>query len=357
MTRPLRERRRAARRACAAGTLAAMLVMVSIAALAHHSARVTYDMDQVIEVEGRITSVLWRNPHARFTLRAVDPQGGEAEWNVETIPVTRLTRVGATAELFGVGNTVTVAGFPARRPGNDLYAINMLLADGRELLLDTPVARWTDDTIGTGEDATPGAAAADASLGIFRVWSTDGSFLQTETRFISEGGVSRYPLTDAARAAQAEWDPLAPDNIFLGCTPKGMPQIMQQPNPIEFVDRGDEILLRMEEFDTVRVISMTEEAAEPDRLPTLLGHSVGRWEGDTLVVTTSGIDWPHFDQNGLRQSEAIETVGRFSLNDEGSRLDYELTVTDPWLFTQPVVLGKSWRWVPGDRVLPFECTE
>ena len=324
---------------------------------AHHSARITYDMEQLIEVEGQVTSVFWRNPHVLFTLRELGVSGDEVVWNVETIPAARLSRVGVTSDLLEVGGTVRIAGYPARRPGRGVYAVNMLIEDGREILLDTPVAHWTDNTIGTGTDATPGVAGADSSLGIFRVWSTDGSFLATETQFLTEGGNLSYPLTEQARIAQATWDPLAPDNPFLTCTPKGMPIIMQQPNPIEFQNLGNEILLRMEEFDTVRVISMRESVSE--QAPTPLGHSFGRWEveGRVLVVRTSGIDWPYFDQNGYQQSDAIETLERFILNDAGSRLDYELTVTDPGLFTEPVVLRKSWRWVPGDRVLPFNCTE
>ena len=313
---------------------------------AHHSARVTYDMDRIVELEGDVTRVVWRNPHVRFTLRVAEDGGSTTLWDIESIPVTRLARSGITAEVLSLGDTVRVAGFPARRPVDEVYAINLLLADGREVLLDTPVARWTQNTIGIGRDITPGTASADPSLGIFRVWSTDGSFLRSD---------ADYPLTDAARAAQASWDPLSPDNPFLGCTPKGMPIIMQQPNPVEFVDRGDEILFRMEEFDTVRVISMGPVRTE--RAPTPLGHSSGRWEGNTLVVTTNGISWRHFDQNGLMQSEAMQTLERFTLNEEGSRLDYEVVVTDPWLFTEPVILRKSWRWVPGDEVLPFNCTD
>jgi hypothetical protein len=135
-----------------------------------------------------------------------------------------------------------------------------------------------------------------------------------------------------------------------------MPLIMQQPNPIEFVDNGEEIILRIEEFDTVRRIALTAPSAVP--LPRmLLGNSFGRWEGNTLVVTTNGISWPYFDQWGLRQIEAMETVERFTLDAAGSRLDFEMTVNDPWLFTEPVVLRKSWRWLPSDRVMPFNCTE
>ncbi|MYF68464.1 MAG: hypothetical protein F4181_00110 [Proteobacteria bacterium] len=338
---------------------ALVLAMTAIggAAVAHHSARITYDMDTVIEIQGEITGVTWVNPHVRFTLGSVDEDNELVTWNVESIPVTRLNRVGITREMLGVGDTVTVAAYPARRPVRNAYAINMLLADGREALLDTPVPRWSDNTVGTGLDETPGTPGADPSLGLFRVWSTDGSFLRTETRFLTEGGTLDYPLTDAARAAQAAWDPLDPDNPFLTCIPKGMPTIMQQPNPVEFIDEGDRIVFLLEEFDAIRVIHMSDDADGQDAPPSRMGYSTGYWEGGTLMVRTSRINWPYFDQNGLPQSEAVETVERFTVNGEGSRLDYELVVTDPWLFTEPVTFGKSWRWIPGDAVLPFNCAD
>ena len=62
---------------------------------------------------------------------------------------------------------------------------------------------------------------------------------------------------------------------------------MEAPYPIEFINQGDEILLRAEEYDLVRTISMSTEAGLEAQPASLLGHSVGRWEGDTLVVDTS----------------------------------------------------------------------
>ncbi len=75
------------------------------------------------------------------------------------------------------------------------------------------------------------------------------------------------------------------------------------------------------------------------------------------MVETDRISWRYFNQVGLLQSEAIELVERFTPSEDGARLDYELTVTDPALFTEPAVLTMSWVWVPGDQVLPFDCTE
>lgn len=329
---------------------ALMTALVSLAtgasASAHHSPQGIYDRDRIVEVEGVITAILWRNPHVRFAITATDGQGEAQSWTAESVPVTRLSRAGVSPDIVAVGQRIRVAGYRSRRPENLMYARNMMLPDGREVLLDTPEPRWTSNTIGTGSDSTPGARAADTALGIFRVWSAD------DTRLELDG--NRTFLTDAALAAEAAWDPLAPDNPFLACT-RGMPTIMESPNPVEFVDRGDHLLLRMESFDTVRVISMQAAAVGDDAPATLLGRSVGRWEGRTLIVATDRIGWRHYSQSGWPSSVALALVERFTPSEDGTRLDYELTVTDPALFTQPVVLTKSWVWVPGDEVLPFDC--
>ena len=76
-----------------------------------------------------------------------------------------------------------------------------------------------------------------------------------------------------------------------------MPAIIRQPFPIEFVDRGDTIELKMEEYDTRRTIYM-RAAATADVPRTPLGYSVGRWEGSTLVVETTRLDEPYL--NGKR---------------------------------------------------------
>ena len=90
--------------------------------------------------------------------------------------------------------------------------------------------------------------------------------------------------------------------------------------------------------------------------PSPLGVSVGRWDGATLVVTTTRISWPFFSQLGIRQSPAVEIVERFTPTADGSRLDYEMTVTDAATFTRPVVLRQHWLWLPSVTLLPYECT-
>ncbi len=85
-----------------------------------------------------------------------------------------------------------------------------------------------------------------------------------------------------------------------------------------------------------------------------MGYSIGRWEDDTLVVTTTNVNWPYFDNIGTPQSEAVHIVERFALSADQARLDYELTVTDPMTFTEPAAYERYWLAL-GESVQPFDC--
>jgi hypothetical protein len=110
-------------------------------------------------------------------------------------------------------------------------------------------------------------------------------------------------LTDAAKQIADAFDPVT-QSTASGCTPKGMPILMGQPFPIEFVDRGDTILLRLEEYDAVRTIFMPGAAPRAPQQPSLLGRSLGRWESGALVVDTDLLDSPYFNSRGVPLSKA-----------------------------------------------------
>ncbi|MGI9259689.1 MAG: DUF6152 family protein [Gammaproteobacteria bacterium] len=327
-------------------------------ALAHHSRAAVYDMSTTVEVAGEVTRVLWRNPHIRFWLD-VEMDGEVVEWEVESTPPGTLERHGISQEILRVGQTLRIAGPPGRYNVHSMEASNLLLPDGREvLIMRDSVPRWSDQTLGWAP-ADPGNARVEAAVsradGIYRVWSRDedASFRVREGSSFRLVGLTELPLTQSAREYQENFDPIA-DNPIPGCTPKGMPYIMGQPYPIEFVDEGNRILLRIEEYDLTRVIHMTENSAlEPE---SSLGYSRGHWEGDSLVVLTSAILDPHY-QAGIPLSDSVEVEERFDLSDDGTRLDHRLTVTDPGTFTAPVTRERYWTWIPGIQIMPYECTD
>ena len=322
---------------------AATLFTIAAGAHAHHATGPVYDRSRVVEMEGEVTSVLWRNPHIGFTVTGVDANGDPRSVEIETNSVSIVSRFGLTPGLVSPGTRVTVAGNPGRMSDDALWLTNMLLPSGDEILFGSRYApRWSDRTI--GEDIRGEVTADIEGRGIFRVWTSAGSLWNRS-----------YPLTPSAQAARDSYDPIV-DDPTQNCAPKGMPYIMEQPYPMEFVDAGDVIVMRLEEYDTVRRFHMSPESADDAVEPSLLGHSVGRWDGDTLVVETTAINYGFFNNAGIRQSPAVETEERFTLNEDGSMLDYELTVIDPATFTEPAVQGKSWVWRPGEEVRPYDCT-
>jgi hypothetical protein len=193
------------------------------------------------------------------------------------------------------------------------------------------------------------AAATARADGLFRVWSTNMSDPAAFPMF--KGG---YPLTAAGRTGLAKWNPR--DNVLLKCGTKGTPLIMISPLPMEFVKDGDRIIMRLEEYDTVRTIHMNPKAVPP-AAHTLYGFSRGRWEGATLVVETDHIAAGYFDHEGTPQSDQIRTVERFTPNPDQSRLDYTLTTTDPVNFARPFTLTRYFLWKPENSVHPYECLD
>ena len=111
---------------------------------------------------------------------------------------------------------------------------------------------------------------------------------------------------------------------------------MPNPFPIAFVDNGDSITLNLSNT-VLRTIHLTGDTNPNGVAATKQGYSVGRWDGRILEVETTRVDWPYFDDNGTPQSEQVRMLESFALSGDGSRLDYELTVTDPVVFTRPVM--------------------
>ena len=317
-------------------------------AFAHHSSAAVYDRESVVETEGDITEIQWVNPHVRFKVRGPGADGRERVWDIESNSVSIVSRFGLTPDLVKVGTHVKIAGNGGRARDDIMWINNMLLPSGEEILFGSGIpARWSQRTIGTD---TRTAVATDVSgkLGLFRVWTN------TTSPPVFWGDPKALPLTPAAAAARASFDPVKNDPTR-NCAPKGMPYVMEQPYPIEFVKHGDVIELRLEEYDTVRRIALTPAAAAQARNEPRVGTSTGRFDGKTLVVETRGVDYKFFNATGIPFGGAAQIEERFTLNADGSRLDYTMVVNDPATFTAPVTLRKAWEWRPGEQVRPYNC--
>ena len=320
---------------------------------AHHSQAGIFDSSKTIEVTGVIKSVSWRNPHGQILLSVKDSKGVETVWDAETASISILRNREVDGSSIHVGDRVTMAGSPSLRNRPEILARSVLLPNGYEFTFGSADAYFPAGKAGrlVGRATTDGdvAAAKAKADGLFRVWSTIMSDPAAFPMF--KGG---YPLTDAGKAGLAKWNPR--NNILLKCGTKGTPLIMISPLPMDFRKNGDKIIMRIEEYDTVRTIHMNPKDVAPPA-HTLYGYSRGRWEGTTLVVETDHIAAGYFDHLGAPQSDQITTVERFIPNADYSRLDYTLTTTDPVNFTRTFDLKRYFVWKPENTVHPYECLD
>jgi hypothetical protein len=326
-------------------------------ATAHHAIGGSYEASSVIEVEGEVTDVLWRNPHVQVSMRVTAPDGGAEDWSMATTALSNIRRWQMDPNFIAVGDRIRVAGNPARDGGRGLYIRNVLTTRGEEVLLGPNIEpRWSDRIVTLAESRQLGRGDTSApELGIFRVWSTPDNISMLIPRNFGRLPEYRPNLTESARRAVDAfvWER---DNPLRNCNPKGMPTIMEAPYPFEFTRDGTNILWHNEEFDTVRTIYMAPDATPEGAPDSLLGYSIGRWENErTLVVTTTNMGWGHFDGAGVPISPNTEMVERFTVSPAGDRLDYSATFTDPAVFTQPVTLGKHWVWYPDAVVGQYDC--
>jgi len=317
--------------------VALCLMIVAAPTIAHHS--VAYYGNKVVELVGTLVQVEWRNPHIRLTLDATNDRGVTETWQIEGNSVYNLARSGVTADSLTVGQQIVVAGRRSTREERMLLVQSILLPNGEELLL------WVNN-VEQFRDEDRLVDAATENKGIFRVWS-----LPAENYFIASQ-LSDQPFTELAIEGRTSWDPL--DNFATRCEPEGMPRIMVNPHPFEFIDHGTEITLRTELYDIERTIHMDRDAPPDDEPWSRLGYSVGSWEDGALVVKTTRLNWPYFDNIGTPLTEDVEIVERFELGDDQSRLDFDITITDPAIFQRPAKLRGYWLAL-GDTIPRYDC--
>jgi hypothetical protein len=157
-------------------------------------------------------------------------------------------------------------------------------------------------------------------------------------------GRPEAPALTPAYAAkrQARLDLKAEDNTSANCLPPGMPGIMGQPYPMEFLLTPGQVTIVIEAYQQVRHIYTDGRALPTDPDPKFHGSSVGRWENGTLVVDTVGFSPMTLIAANTPHSEKMRIVERFRLADPDT-MTIETTVTDPDALTTPFVSTRTLR--------------
>jgi hypothetical protein len=143
----------------------------------------------------------------------------------------------------------------------------------------------------------------------------------------------------------------------LNCLPDGVPHADLLPEPFKIIQTPGEIIMLYEVETTFRQIFTDGRAQLTDPSPTWMGYSVGKWEGDTMVVDTVGFnDLSWLDARGHGHSEDMQVEERFQRRDFG-HLDVTVTITDPKTFTRPVTINFVEDLLPDTDLLEHYCLE
>jgi hypothetical protein len=143
----------------------------------------------------------------------------------------------------------------------------------------------------------------------------------------------------------------------LKCYLPGIPRAMYLPYPFEITQSTNKIHMAFAFAQTARTIHL--DTVDPPPADLWMGHSVGRWEGDTLVTTVTDFnDKTWFDRAGNFHSETMKLTERFTLRSPDV-IWYEVTIEDPNVYTQPwrIAMPLYRRAEPNMQLIEYRCTE
>jgi len=188
--------------------------------------------------------------------------------------------------------------------------------------------------------------------------------LPPDTVILEDTGAAEFPrgefgglkLTPQAAAQAEAWKPEDDMTIARVCLPPSIVYSVQGPFPFEIVQAPGLLVFRYEYYDQVRLIHTDGRGHPPPEAPhSKMGHSIGHWEGDELVIETTHIAASTITNNGLDHSPDIHIVERYRVSADGKRLEASQWFEDPATIENNGARFIVWRKDPAGYVYPYEC--
>jgi hypothetical protein len=298
----------------------AATALFGVPVFAHHS-QSPFDTSQEILIEGTVARFDWMNPHMYLIVETVGPDGEPALIEGEGLGITQALVDGLSREALRPGIPVVMRANPNRGGwGKQVRILDVTTEDG---------------------EIHPFYAANSRTRALTPTDSLEGRWAPSRAALgAGFGGMARFPISPEGRAAQAAQGLVADGLCFVEPVP--FLAVLDEMRSIEIGE--DEVVMHFDNTGdhVVRRIHMdTEHPA--DVQPSRHGHSVGRWDGDTLVIDTIGYE-PNASGLGanMPSSPGKHTVERLTLTEDRIRLRYEITVQDPMYLSGPATLAQQW---------------
>jgi len=227
----------------------------------------------------------------------------------------------------------------------------IVLACAMLRVLPTPAYAQTApaQAAATVADGTPVPRAPDGKADLSGVWNKR---LVVNTASMAEP----LPFTPAGlKAFNDVWNHIDPTSR---CVLPGVPRVNTSPYPMQIVQLADKVIFLYEYMHNFRVIYTDGRTHHTNWEPSLLGDSIGKWEGDTLVIDTTNLtDRTWLDDHGNRHSDALHVIERWR-RISANQLSYEETIDDPKFYTKPWTVGWLIPLAPKDWVvMEYACTD
>jgi len=298
---------------------AALFVLCSPFANAHHSPAI-YDMTSVIAIQGKLVRYEWSSPHVYFWVEETKENGETVTWEVSGASPGILRRFGWTKDAVKVGDQLAINVNPGRDADRRVASM-VSLKTGDSPELGSPAAAARHD----------GQAIHERPSSIAGTW---GTVMDAKAVMPFMAPAAFLPLTDEGRTAVAAFVD-AVDNPGIQCVPLPPPAMMLIADIKQVEVREDAVTIRGEFQGTTRTIHLDADSHE-GATESVLGHSIGHWEGGALAIDTTHF-LPHRSGNAgaLPSGTQKHLTERIRLSDDGARLLYEYTVEDPEYLTKP----------------------
>jgi hypothetical protein len=326
---------------------------ISSPALAHHGLG-RFDRTKEVDFTGVIKGIDFVNPHSYLHFDAVGADGKTITMKCEMRAATLLRRSGWSPEMFVAGAKAVIHGFAHRDDPSSCYLEDITIGDAPSMNRNdqfehTTKANTTDRPLrlASGEPNISGDWAQEqyvvAINGVRLVPKSmvaavrSGAMKAEDT---PESGWGPRPVTFTARGkAEADafqmWSPA--DNPRLRCRPTSIIFDWVFDGAVNRITQEkDRIVINYGLYSFERVIHMNMNAHPAAIVPSYAGHSIGRWEGDELVVDTIGFE-PGVIAPPVRNSDRLHIVERYSLDPKTMALTRRYVAEDPVYYTDQYI--------------------
>lgn len=345
--------------------LAVAAALIFASAESHHGFG-RFDPSTDIELEGTLTGLDFVNPHSYVYFDVVEADGTVREMGCEMRAATVLRRSGWSPDLFVEGARIVVTGNPHRDDPGSCYAETLAIGDAPTLeryeqLSDTRrternralrlpsgeidlAGDWAQEQYliarppngGRGGLVPKSMVAAVEAGELAAADAPDAGWGPRPVTFTAAGEAAAATLRNAPASAsprvRCEITSVLFDWVFDG--------------PINRIRQGDDVITIEYGRGLTRTVYLNLAGHPSDSVPSRAGHSIGHWDGDTLVVDSVGFEAGIVAGN-VPHSERLHVVERFSLDPETLALRRDYVAEDPAFFAD--------QYVGGDTVLPADA--